>query len=42
MQLLNKAFSRAHAMSIHFNLLAVGATIWYGVGLAGKMSFDGQ
>lgn len=33
----NKAFSRAHAMSIHLNLLAVAATLWYGVRLASRL-----
>ncbi|KAL1794338.1 hypothetical protein ACET3X_007759 [Alternaria dauci] len=28
MKILNRAFSRAHAMSIHLNLIAIGATIW--------------
>ena len=33
----NKAFSRAHAMSIHLNLVAIGATVWYGFHLASRM-----
>ena len=37
MKVKNKAFSRAHAMSIHLNLLAMGATIWYGFRLASRM-----
>ena len=36
MKVKNKAFSRAHAMSIHFNLIAMGATIWYGFRLASR------
>jgi hypothetical protein len=29
MKLVNKAFSRNHAMSIHLNLVGILATIWY-------------
>ncbi|EMD66744.1 hypothetical protein GGP41_008137 [Bipolaris sorokiniana] len=36
---LNKAFSRAHAMSIHLNLITIGATLWYGWQLASKLQF---
>ena len=36
MKAKNKAFSRAHAMSIHLNLLAIGATVWYGFRLASR------
>lgn len=39
MRLLNKAFSRAHAMTIHLNLVSVVATVAYGFVLAGRMSF---
>lgn len=37
MKVKNKAFSHNHAMSIHLNLLAVGATLWYGLRLASKI-----
>lgn len=37
MKAKNKAFSRAHAMTIHLNLLAIGATIWYGFRLTSRM-----
>jgi hypothetical protein len=40
MKKLNRAFSRAHAMSIHFNLITIGATLVYGWRLATKLSFD--
>ena len=36
MKAKNRAFSRAHAMSIHLNLVAIGATIWYGFCLASR------
>lgn len=36
MKAKNRAFSKAHAMSIHLNLVAIGATIWYGFCLAGR------
>jgi hypothetical protein len=41
MKVLNLAFSRAHAMSIHLNLFTIGATLWYGWGLAMKFDFGG-
>jgi hypothetical protein len=34
MRLLNRKFSRQHAMSIHLNLLAIFATIGYGIRLS--------
>jgi hypothetical protein len=34
MEKRNRAFKRVHAMSIHLNLVTVGATVWYGFGLA--------
>jgi hypothetical protein len=37
---LNRAFSRAHAMSIHLNLLTIGATLFYGWRLSKKLSYD--
>jgi hypothetical protein len=33
----NREFSRNHAMSIHLNLISIGAVIWYGVRLAGRI-----
>ncbi|KAF2439043.1 hypothetical protein P171DRAFT_422601 [Karstenula rhodostoma CBS 690.94] len=27
---VNRAFSRNHAMSIHLNIITIGATLWYG------------
>ncbi|KAF2217913.1 hypothetical protein CERZMDRAFT_31373, partial [Cercospora zeae-maydis SCOH1-5] len=36
----NRAFSRAHAMSIHLNLLSMIATVWYGVRLASRMNIE--
>ena len=35
-QVLNRAFSRAHAMSIHLNLITIGATVWYGMRLVSR------
>lgn len=40
MKILNRAFSRAHAMSIHLNLITIGATIWYGLRLASNLQFE--
>ncbi|KAF2113982.1 hypothetical protein BDV96DRAFT_577388 [Lophiotrema nucula] len=37
---LNRAFSGAHAMSIHLNIITIGATLWYGWRLASKLKFD--
>lgn len=34
---VKKAFSRNHAMSIHFNLIAVIATVAYGFVLGGRL-----
>ncbi|KAF2030964.1 hypothetical protein EK21DRAFT_64392 [Setomelanomma holmii] len=39
---LNRFFSRSHAMSIHLNLLTIGATLWYGCWLASHLKFGGQ
>ncbi|PSN59286.1 hypothetical protein BS50DRAFT_508751, partial [Corynespora cassiicola Philippines] len=36
---LNRSFSRAHAMSIHLNLVTIGATLWYGWRLASRLHF---
>jgi hypothetical protein len=41
MRLLNRAFSKAHAMSIHLNLITIGATLWYGWRLASKLDVHG-
>ncbi|KAH7318109.1 hypothetical protein B0I35DRAFT_478646 [Stachybotrys elegans] len=38
---LKKRFSSAHAMSIHLNLITMGATLWYGWRLASALSFEG-
>ncbi|KAF2823161.1 hypothetical protein CC86DRAFT_300063 [Ophiobolus disseminans] len=40
MQKLNRSFSRAHAMSIHLNLITIGATMFYGWRLATKLRFE--
>jgi hypothetical protein len=40
MKKLNRVFSRAHAMSIHLNLITIGATLVYGWRLATKIGFD--
>lgn len=37
----NRAFERVHAMSIHLNLVTVGATVWYGFGLALRLETAG-
>jgi hypothetical protein len=37
---LNRSFSRAHAMSIHLNLVNIGAMVWYGWHLASSMKFE--
>jgi hypothetical protein len=34
----NRIFSYNHAMSIHLNLIAVVATVWYALALAGKIT----
>ncbi|KAL1622111.1 hypothetical protein SLS54_005176 [Diplodia seriata] len=39
MRARKRAFSRNHAMSIHLNLLVIGAALAYGVRLAGRMRF---
>ncbi|KAF7559862.1 hypothetical protein G7046_g4281 [Stylonectria norvegica] len=36
---LNRRFKRNHAMSIHLNLVSIGATLWYGWGLASKLQY---
>jgi hypothetical protein len=40
MEKLNRSFSHAHAMSIHLNLITIGATLCYGWRLATKMNFE--
>ncbi|KAF2004076.1 hypothetical protein P154DRAFT_552242 [Amniculicola lignicola CBS 123094] len=40
MSSLNRAFSRAHAMSIHLNLITIGATLFYGWKLAAMLKID--
>jgi hypothetical protein len=40
MKKLNRSFSRAHAMSIHLNLITIGATLLYGWRLATKLTVD--
>ncbi|KAK3332592.1 hypothetical protein B0T19DRAFT_107496 [Cercophora scortea] len=37
MQVLNRAFSKNHAMCIHLNLVSVGAMLVYGWGLASRL-----
>lgn len=39
MKKLIRSFSRAHAMSIHLNIITIGATILYGLRLATKLRF---
>ncbi|KAL4866019.1 hypothetical protein BDV12DRAFT_199568 [Aspergillus spectabilis] len=39
MKKANREFSRYHAMSIHSNLVALLATVWYIFDLAGDLSF---
>jgi hypothetical protein len=41
MKNLNRSFSQAHAMSIHLNLITIGATLFYGWRLGTKLQFDG-
>ncbi|KAI0829557.1 hypothetical protein F5Y06DRAFT_282653 [Hypoxylon sp. FL0890] len=40
MKALNKSFSRNHAMSIHLNLVSIGATIWWWLKLASRLDFQ--
>ncbi|KAK0733142.1 hypothetical protein B0T26DRAFT_616456, partial [Lasiosphaeria miniovina] len=37
MQKLNRTFSKNHAMSIHLNLISIGAMLFYGVRLASRL-----
>lgn len=36
MKAKNRAFSKAHAMSIHINLMTIAATMWYGFRLSSR------
>jgi hypothetical protein len=40
MRLINRAFSKAHAISIHLNLVSIVATLWYGVRLAARFKLE--
>ncbi|KZM22418.1 uncharacterized protein EKO05_0000091 [Ascochyta rabiei] len=40
MKRLNRLFSKAHAMSIHLNLISIIATLCYGWRLSSKLSFE--
>ena len=40
MQDVNRRFSRAHAMTIHLNLLTIFCTLWYGASLASRLRFE--
>ncbi|KAH6643722.1 hypothetical protein C7974DRAFT_4068 [Boeremia exigua] len=40
MHKLNRSFSRAHAMSIHLNLVTVIATLYYGWRLSSRLNFE--
>ncbi|XPS74653.1 hypothetical protein M3J09_006764 [Ascochyta lentis] len=40
MKRLNRSFSKAHAMSIRLNLIAIIATLCYGWQLSSKLSFE--
>ncbi|KAI1125288.1 hypothetical protein F5Y10DRAFT_268221 [Nemania abortiva] len=40
MQRLNRSFSRNHAMSIHLNLLTIGALMWWGWKLASSLNLE--
>ncbi|KAI5918643.1 hypothetical protein F4810DRAFT_715247 [Camillea tinctor] len=39
MQRLKRSFSRSHAMSIHLNLIAIAATVWWGWKLGSLLDF---
>ncbi|KAI1358356.1 hypothetical protein F5Y08DRAFT_333194 [Xylaria arbuscula] len=38
MQRIRRAFSRSHAMSIHLNLLTIGAMLWWGYKLGSSLN----
>ncbi|KAJ8106689.1 hypothetical protein ONZ43_g6979 [Nemania bipapillata] len=40
MQRLRRSFSRNHAMSIHLNLLTIGAMVWWGWKLASNLKLE--
>ncbi len=40
MQKLNRAFKRNHAMSIHLNLISIGAIVFYGWRLAARVKVE--
>lgn len=40
MKKLDRSFSKAHAMSIHLNLITIGATLWYGWRLSSRLKFE--
>ncbi|KAI1174433.1 hypothetical protein F4777DRAFT_589213 [Nemania sp. FL0916] len=40
MQGLHRSFSRNHAMSIHLNLLSLGAMLWWGWRLASSLNLE--
>ncbi|KAI0549606.1 hypothetical protein F4679DRAFT_584322 [Xylaria curta] len=40
MQRLRRSFSRNHAMSIHLNLLSIGAMLWWGWKLASSLNLE--
>ncbi|KAJ8126827.1 hypothetical protein O1611_g6811 [Lasiodiplodia mahajangana] len=40
MQRLHRSFSRNHAMSIHLNLLTIGALMWWGWKLASSLNLE--
>ncbi|KAI0105840.1 hypothetical protein F4814DRAFT_442243 [Daldinia grandis] len=40
MRALNKLFSRNHAMSIHLNIITIGATLWWGLKLALRLDMQ--
>ncbi len=40
MQRISRSFSRNHAMSIHLNLLTIGAMLWWGYKLASNLNLE--
>ncbi len=38
-RVVNRLFTRSHAMSIHLNLLTVIATVWHGIRIGSKINF---
>ncbi|KAK5634889.1 hypothetical protein RRF57_010601 [Xylaria bambusicola] len=40
MQRIRRSFSRNHAMSIHLNLLTIGAMLWWGYKLGSNLKLD--